>query len=268
MTDAAPWWIALSLSSVIALSAWRAKSLRESGAIGAFVIGVIALRSGWSWGAFLIVWFVLASLLSRIGRAVKSVRTRDIVAKSEQRDGWQVLANGGVFATCALASMAWPTQDAWLTVGAAGALAAAGADTWSTEVGTLLGGTPWSLRANERVPVGTSGAVTWRGTFAGLVGAAVLASLAFALAMIPSTAVVAVAIGGMVGALADTVLGAWCQERRYCPQCQRATERLLHSCGATTVHTGGIARMDNDVVNALATIIGAAVAAGTACLGL
>ena len=70
--------------------------------IAACAIGCVALRVQWSWGAFLVAWFVLGSGLSRLGRTRKMARTSAIVQKGGQRDALQVIANGGVFALCAL----------------------------------------------------------------------------------------------------------------------------------------------------------------------
>ena len=100
MHDIAPWSIAILLTAAIVIAAWRSGSLAGNGAVAALLIGLVALRVQWSWGAFLLAWFVLASLLSRIGRARKAVRTAGVVAKGDRRDARQVLANGGVFALC------------------------------------------------------------------------------------------------------------------------------------------------------------------------
>ncbi len=268
--------MAVSLALCIAGAAWRAGSLSASGALAAFATGGLALAVQWSWGAYLIGWFILASALSHLGRDRKAARTHAIVSKGGQRDAVQVLANGGVFAACALYWLLlrsstpsltdpWPTDPSTplvLAAAAAGALAAAGADTWSTEIGTLVGGKPWSLRTGGRVSTGTSGAVTLAGTLGGLVGALVLALLAHAVGMIPRDLVVAVASGGIAGATADTLLGAWLQERRWCDVCGAATERAIHDCGASTIHQGGLRRLDNDLVNVACAVIGGAVAAG------
>ena len=80
-------------------------------------------------------------------------------------------------------------------------------------------------------------------------------------------AVLAVLAGGIIGAMADTVLGATVQERRWCPRCERATERRLHDCGAETEHSGGVRGMDNDAVNFAATLAGAAAACVVARFG-
>ena len=249
---------AIVASALIATFAYRAHSLTRSGAIAAFVIGWVTLSAGWPWGVFLMLWFVSASLLSRAGRSRKARHLDDMVDKQGARDARQVLANGAVFATCALASLSWP--DARWPVAAAAALAAAGSDTWATELGTWIRSDAWSVRTFQRVTAGTSGAVTTFGTTAMLIGAAVYALLATVLSLIPPHAWLAVTIGAVVGATADTVIGAWVQERRWCEVCNRPTEQVRHRCGARTHVIGGVRGFDNDLVNTLATVLGAAVA--------
>ncbi len=250
--------LAVAISGAIALLAWRAGSLTRSGAIAAFAVGAIALNTTWGWGAYLIGWFLLASVLSRIGRARKAARVGRIVVKGEQRDAWQVLANGGVFAIAALLAHAFPAQSSACAVAATAALAAAGADTWATEIGTLIGGTPWSLRLRTTVPAGTSGAVSWAGTIGSIAGAITLAMIGAASHMIGRAEVPAVVFGAIVGVWTDTALGAWWQVRYWCAACQEATEQELHCCGTRTVCAGGIGPLNNDTVNVACTLAGAA----------
>jgi uncharacterized protein (TIGR00297 family) len=238
----------------------RAGSLSTSGAVAATAVGTAAVAAGWRWGGLLVVYFVSSSLLSRQGAADKARRTGGVVEKGGARDAVQVIANGGVFALCAaLATLIGPPIDERLALAALGALAAATADTWATEVGTLIGGTPRSLFALRRVPPGTSGAVSVAGTLAMVGGALFIALLARALSL--TTAVGIVATSGTAGAIADSLLGATLQERRWCDTCALATERRVHDCGTATRLAGGQAWMDNDVVNLLATLMGAVVAA-------
>jgi uncharacterized protein (TIGR00297 family) len=259
MHSAAPWSLALLLAGTIAIAAYRARSLSLNGALAALAVGTLALRAGWSWGVFLIAWFALATILSRIGRIKKAGRTGDIVAKGDRRDARQVLANGGVFACCAALS-AWSSPSATLAIAAAGALTAAGADTWATEIGTLYGGQPWSVRTWTRVAAGTSGAVTVVGVAGSVLAAIVLSGLASVLGLTKSSAIAAVALGGLAGSAVDTLVGAWMQERRWCPRCAQLTERLIHTCNTPTVHSGGWNRLDNDAVNALCTVAGSCAA--------
>jgi uncharacterized protein (TIGR00297 family) len=244
----------------IALAARRAHSLSSSGAVAATVVGAAAASAGWRWGALLVLYFVVSSLLSHAGNEDKARRTGGIVTKGGARDATQVLANGGVFALCALCTVAAdPTSARMLAVAAAGALAAATADTWATEIGTLFAGTPRALLTLRPVPVGTSGAISVPGTAAMLAGALLIALAARALAL--TDALAAVAVGGAAGAMADSLVGATLQERRWCDACARGTERHVHDCGAPTRLAGGLTIVDNDAVNLLATLVGAVVAA-------
>lgn len=173
-----------------------------------------------------------------------------------ERNARQVLANGGLFALSALGYLVLPSP-LWYAAGA-GALAASTADTWATEIGTLFGGEPISLTTGRKVPPGTSGGVSLIGTLAGVAGALFIA-LAAALANWPIP-FAAAALGGMAGALADSLLGATVQARRWCEVCAKSTERLVHSCGTPTIHAGGVAGFDNDAVNAVCSGVGALVA--------
>lgn len=200
--------------------------------------------------------FVSASALSRLGGRKKAERVGAVVEKGGERDAGQVLANGGVFALAALGSLFAPSPI-WYAMGA-GALAASTADTWATEVGTLEGGDPISIISGRRVAPGTSGGVTLVGTAAGVAGALFIGAVA-ALANWP-VPFAAVALGGVAGALTDSLLGATLQSRRWCELCATATERLVHSCGTPTRHAGGMVGFDNDAVNAACSAVGALVA--------
>src|SRR5690349_6265294 len=60
------------VAAAIAATAWRAGSLSRSGTAAAFFVGTIAIATGWTWGALLIVYFTSSSLLSRMGAALKA----------------------------------------------------------------------------------------------------------------------------------------------------------------------------------------------------
>ena len=248
-------------AAAIAMAASRAGALSHSGAASAVAVGAAATLAGWNWGALLIIYFLAGTIASRIGRSEKERRTGGVVAKGGARDAAQVVANGGVFALCALFL---PFGVAQAGTPAVGALAASLADTFATEIGTLLGGVPLSMRTLRRVPVGTSGGVSVAGTMGMVAGAAVVAAAA---AVLGASALVAIIIlAGIAGAVVDSLLGATLQERRWCPSCESASERRVHTCGTATVLTGGHEWMDNDTVNLLATATGAGVAAVLATL--
>ena len=248
--------IGAALSAITALAAHRVKMLSTSGTIAATVVGTLSIAAGWSWGALLLSMFISASLLSKLGERKKAERVGKIVEKGAERDWGQVLANGGVYAGAALGSL-MATSPMWFAVGA-GALAASAADTWATEIGTLVAGRPISIISGRRVESGTSGGISLAGTAAGVVGALFIAcTTVVANWPVPF---VAVAIGGVAGALADSLLGATVQERRWCELCKTLTEQPIHSCGTPTIHAGGLVGFDNDAVNAACSAVGALIA--------
>jgi uncharacterized protein (TIGR00297 family) len=249
--------LALALASLLSLAAWRARALSPAGAWSAVAVGTVTVIAGWSWTLVLLTFFASSSLLSRWRREAKERATGGVVEKGGERDAWQVAANGGVFALCALGATLWPS--AMWTFAGLGALATATADTWATEVGTAIGGVPRTLWNGHPVPAGTSGAVSVAGTLAMIIGAIFLGTSAV-LAGFGKEVLVPVVLGGVAGAVADTALGATIQERRWCARCAQATERLEHGCGAATTRRRGWAGLDNDVVNLTSCVAGAAVA--------
>lgn len=245
------------IAAAIVLAARRFGALGTGGAVAALSLGTVAIAAGWSWGALLVAFFVGSSLLSHVDDETKRLRTASVVAKGKERDAVQVLANGGVFGAAALLSLIIPSP-AWMALGA-GALAAATADTWGTEVGTLSAEPPRMITSWESVPPGTSGAVSGAGIVASVCGAAFIALLAGAAGW-PQQVAIAAMLGGLCGALADSFIGARLQARRYCPVCETPTERHVHHCGSRTNEAGGVEWLDNDVVNLLAAAIGGSIA--------
>ena len=243
-----------AFAAIVAFAALRAGALDLGGAIAAFVVGTATFGGlGGAGAAVLLGFFVTSVALSRFGKAQKAVRLIDI-GKTGPRDAAQVLANGGVAALCALLAF---FVDARYAIGFAGAFAAATADTWATEIGTLAGGTPRSILTGKPVATGLSGGITFAGTAAEIAGALLIAAVALAL---DARAFVPVVAGGLAGAILDSVLGASLQSLRWCPQCRRACETEPHACGANTTPLRGLGWFGNDAVNGLATLCGAAVA--------
>ena len=249
--------LGLVLAAAVAALALRAEALAASGAVAATLVGAASAAAGWDWAVLLITFFLGSTLLGRVRPQQRARRTGGVVAKGGARDARQVLANGGVFAAAALGYALAPSPG-WLAAGA-GALASASSDTWATEVGSLAPGEPLHVLSWQRVTPGTSGAVSALGTLAA-VGGALFIGITALILLWPSSVVIATVVGGFTGALADTLLGAAVQVRRWCDRCQSGTEQALHVCGASTRVTGGVRWIDNDVVNLLSVIVGAATA--------
>ena len=145
-----------------------------------------------------------------------------------------MLANGAVAALLAVWAGISPTP--WVHAAFAGAIAASTADTWATEIGLLSKAPPRLITARvlgtrAEVPPGTSGGVTWLGTFGACIGAAVIAGSSAAWL---HTAFGRVWLAGFIAMTVDSILGAMVEGRwRW-----------------TT----------NDTVNLIATAVGAALA--------
>lgn len=245
-------------AAAIAIAAFRTRSLDAGGSFAALAVGTATYGAlGLPGGGVLLTFFVTSVVLSRIGRSRKRAALVD-VGKLGPRDATQVFANGGIAAACALLALWFAPHFAYAF---AGALAAANADTWGTEIGTLVRQRPRSILTFRPIETGLSGGITPAGTLAEIAGALLVAGAALALPIGHAPrAFAAVAIGGIAGALADSLLGASLQSLRFCPQCRRPTEREPHGCGANTRPIRGFTWFGNDAVNLAATLVGAVVA--------
>ena len=233
--------------------------LSTSGAIAAAFIGAaVVIGGGWRGAAVLFAFFIPSMLLSRVGHAKK--RALVDIGKQGARDAWQVLANGGVAAVAIVLSLRF---EAPMLAAFAGAFAAASADTWATEIGTLAKGAPRSILTMKPLAPGISGGITVRGSLAQVGGALVVAIVAALVNVAPFWPVL---LGGVFGSIADSLLGAALQTLRYCPQCERDCETDPHACGTATTIRRGVPWFDNDAVNFAATMVGALVALTAAVL--
>jgi uncharacterized protein (TIGR00297 family) len=247
--------VGLSLSAVVSMLSVRLAALSADGAfastaVGTAVFAVGGLRSS----ILLLLFFTTSSALSRGASAEKSAPL-GVASKSSRRDAAQVLANGGVPA--AIAVIALINGPFFWQLPFAGAIAAATADTWATEIGARSKSMPINLVTWQRVPVGSSGGVTALGLLASAAGAAFIAVAAAAAFKLDFASSTAVALGGVGGSLIDSILGATLQELRYCPRCRTMTEQTTHMlCGSATRHARGWRRFNNDAVNAIASVSG------------
>jgi uncharacterized protein (TIGR00297 family) len=207
-----------------------------AGLVGAAVVAGLGIRGL----GVLLAFFVPASLMTRRdGRDPREARGRT---------ARQVGANGGVAAVAGLLG--------WGTV-AAGAIAAAAADTWATEIGRRSRREPRLITTGRPVPPGTSGGVTALGSMAGAAGALTLGGVHAVLMGGGLTAGAAVAAAGFLGMVADSGAGATFQARFRCPGCGAEYERRDARCHDQLVPSRGVAWLDNDAVNVLATLVGA-----------
>lgn len=246
-----PLLLALGVSLMVALAGLATRALTRAGALAATAVGTaIVWRTGASGLAALGAFFVGSSLISRLAPDPGVAR---LDAKGATRDPWQVLANGGAAALAAL--LAGSNQAALWSITAS--LAAAAADTWATSCGAWSRTDPRHILTGRTVPPGTSGGVTLVGTAGAAAGAASVGVAA--LVLDSTTALLPLAlVTGMLGMLLDSAAGALLQGKFHCDRCERETERRVHRCGSEARRVGGLTWLTNDGVNALATVVAAA----------
>jgi uncharacterized protein (TIGR00297 family) len=244
--------IGLLCAAVISLFSWFARFLTIGGAIAQFIMGWLLLSvGGWGFVVPLLVFFLSSSALSRLFRARREA-AEGFFQKGARRDAGQVIANGGA---ATVLVVAWGvTHHPGAVAGFLGAVAAANADTWATEIGTLARGRPFLITSLEPVETGTSGGVSLAGLVAAGAGAAAVAFSGFLLPV--GGLVFATAAGGFTGALVDSLLGATLQAQYLCTVCGRRTERRRH-CNSAGSLDRGWQWVQNDAVNALCTVAGA-----------
>jgi uncharacterized protein (TIGR00297 family) len=243
--------VAALTSAGVAGIAWWSRTLTPGGVVAAWTVGVLVLEgTGWAGGAVLAAFFVASNLVSRLSG---SVPRGNLDPKGDRRDLWQVCANGGPAALAAVAAPAISGLALWLVTIS---LAAAAADTWATSIGARSRIPPRLLWSGRRVPAGTSGGVTLAGSAGALAGAAIVAGTGAVAGDLPFLFPVATLIG-FAGMLVDSLLGGALQGHFHCPRCNQPSEWRIHRCGSPTVRRAGLAWLNNDGVNFLATALAA-----------
>ena len=262
---ARPWLgIAVGAGVTFGVAAFRLRFLDRSGAVaGGLLAATLVGVGGLRWAVPSLVFFVLSSLISKIARSRKT-SARAISEKTDVRDAGQVYANGGVGWGLLLLHAVYPSDV--LYWGFLGAFAAAAADTWATELGTLSGRPPRLLFSMRRVPVGTSGAVSALGTASALLGSAMVVGSAWLVFGVNGEAYlgrpllgVGIVLGGFLGALADSIVGATLQAQYRDGQTGQPTERAASRRKPNPL-VRGRRWINNDRVNVLCTLTGAVIA--------
>jgi uncharacterized protein (TIGR00297 family) len=247
---------------VVSILSLRAGFLSSEGAAATFLMAVIIFGiGGWIWTIPILIFFILSSLISKIKNPRKQ-HAESRFAKSHRRDAGQVFANGGIATLFVIADFIH-AHPLWYAA-YLGAVAAAMADTWGTEVGVSFSEKAWSILTWEKVPAGFSGGVSAPGITAGIVGAALIGfsgilSSDTTAAIHPRVTIFILIIvaAGFFGSLMDSYAGALLQVQYKCPRCGLTIEAVSH-CGIPTSPYRGIRWIDNDYVNVVCTASGAA----------
>lgn len=254
-------------STLIGLLSYKKGALTKSGVIGAIITGTVIFGFGQKPSRYLllIIFFVSSSLLSSYRKREKDTVSA-VFEKTGKRDIWQTLANGGLASVLAILSFYF--QAEWIYIGFAAAFATVNADTWATEIGVLSKGKPRFILTGKVVEKGISGGISLMGFLGSMAGSFLIGLSALILLWLEGAALtissayfllLIVPISGVLGALADSILGATVQVMYKCKVCNKETEKRIH-CGKETEFYRGYKWMNNDMVNFISSLIGSGIA--------
>jgi len=213
-------WLGIQGSSLLlcfvisvgfAALAFSLGAVNRSGAVaGATVSFLLCAGSGFAALTALIAVFVLAWLTTKIGYQRKE--RIGAAEKIEGRDAFQILANLGVAAGCAIL-YAFEGKAIFLLAVAA-SLSEAAADTVSSEIGQLSREKARLITTWKAVPAGTDGGVTVLGTVSGMLAAMVVSTVCAVGGMVPWNRAGIPILAAFCGTLADSFLGAIFERRK------------------------------------------------------
>jgi len=211
------------------------KSLTKAGLLHATALGVglwtFLGAEGWLIG---VLYFVLGSLATKVKMAEK-----EKLGIAEKRGGARgpenVWGSAATAMVCATMTYFQPQLTIMWRVGFVTAFATKLADTTSSELGKAFGKTTYLVTTLKRVPKGTEGAVSLEGTVAGIIASIVIAVAAYALHLLStSTQILQVVISSFAATTIESYIGAVFQDR--------------------------VSWLNNELVNLIMTVIGAAIA--------
>jgi len=221
--------VGATVNLALAGAACAARALDRSGAVVGALLGTAVWGFlGWRGYLLLAAFVVLGSAATRLGFQAKAAAG---LAQSGggRRSARHALANAGVAVVCATFAATTP-YPLLFTLAFAAALATAAADTAGTEIGQLLGRRAFLLTTLRPAPPGTPGAVSVEGTAAGLLAAAIVASLGVAADLYGLTGGLVVVAAAVAGTVVESLAGPTLERR---------------------------ALLDHDAVNFLNTLVGA-----------
>ena len=251
--------VGIGLALLVALLSYRFRFLSPSGSAATFILGAVVFGIGkWEFSLPLLLFFVLSSLISKLGKKWKK-KFADTFQKGGQRDLGQVFANGGIAGIIVLVWNYFP-NNMWYFI-FVGSVVAVTADTWGTEIGVFSKIKPRNILNFKQVAPGTSGGVTILGFVGGLAGSSIIVFLGSLAThrydQFPLLLIFLIVAAGLFGSVVDSYIGATIQGQYKCPNCYKITEKKKHCQNYQTELISGNKFVDNDLVNALCALSGA-----------
>ncbi|XP_037780926.1 transmembrane protein 19-like isoform X1 [Penaeus monodon] len=272
-------WLGATL--VPLLVAWwglARRSLSFSGAVCGLVVGFMLTLSSYVYLVDLMVFFVTSSRATKYKSASKR-KLEENFREGGERNWVQVVCNGGVASLLAWlfivdcgcgenpVDLVYKYRCSWLSVAILGALACCNGDTWASELGAVMSsGEPILITSLQPVPRGTNGAVSTSGIIMSLLGGLVvgighyLTLLMFVSSPVMISApaqwpiIFVGAVGGLLGSLIDSVIGATMQFSGM-KLGMDSNGKIVERPGDGVIPISGTYILDNHAVNLISSLL-------------
>ncbi|WMJ74959.1 DUF92 domain-containing protein [Cytophagaceae bacterium ABcell3] len=245
----------------VSVFSYRKKSVSTSGFTAMLLISALFIwTEQLSLLTIVFLMFASSSLLSKFKKSEKQ-HLKTVVEKHGARDYIQALANLGTATGLIVLNYFFPND--LMVVAAIGSIAAANADSWASETGSLSTSKPVLITTFKPIPKGLSGGITLTGTLGGIAGAwfivfssILILPLASSYSGNLNTMAIAVFLAGVFGLFLDSWLGAICQALYK----NKDTYSFTENPTGNTSLVKGVVWINNDLINFISTVSGAVVA--------
>eukprot|EP01132_Coremiostelium_polycephalum_P008396 gene8396-10312_t len=175
--------LSIIISTIFAIHGYRKGSLSLSGAISAWIVGVISCSSNWMFGITLLSFYLSSSKLTKYKSSIKK-QLEDNHKEGGNRNYIQVFSNSltatiisAIFIFISPSSSSTTFIDfnynyytSFLICSLIGHYGCCNGDTWASELGILSKDNPILITTMKRVPKGTNGGISSLGMMASIAG--------------------------------------------------------------------------------------------------
>jgi uncharacterized protein (TIGR00297 family) len=206
--------ILLSVLILVAVICVRIKKLTPAAGFTAVLMGLLVFAGGGLTGILLMGSFFVSGVLATAHRKDLKAKMQPDGFHPQARNAGQVLANGGVAALLSALALIDPAHAGLYLVMLVASLAAAASDTISSELGMVYGHNTFNILTFKREAPGLDGVISLEGTLLGAAASALIALLYSIMAGFSKAGLI-IAVAGLLGNLADSVLGAALERKRF-----------------------------------------------------
>ena len=190
------------------------KKLTTRGGIAAAFVGIAVYTGSNYKGLAMLGAFFILGTLATAWRKNEKMPLKAKTDRSSARNAGQVMANGGLAAIMGILAILFPLHADVLKLMLAASLSSAIADTLSSELGMLYGHRFLNILNFKPEQKGLDGVVSIEGILIGLAGSSIIAIIYVGENPF-SVQFLLIILAGTIGNLADSILGATLERRKF-----------------------------------------------------